>query len=85
MPNQMAGDRAGEMGEDAMPYMNRNSGNTRSATVVAVTTLHVAAAVVLINGLGIDYIKQEVFNLPATNYPSEPPPPVPEPPKAEPS
>ena len=68
-----------------MSYVNRSTGNARSATIAAVAGLHVAAVWALINGLGIDYIKAEVFNLPTTNYPSEPPPPAPEPPKAKPS
>ncbi len=68
-----------------MAYVNRSTGNTRSAALIAVAGLHVAAIWALINGLGIDYIKSEVFNLPTKNYPSQPPPqPKPEPPKARP-
>ena len=68
-----------------MSYINRHSANARGTMIAAVAGLHVAAAWALINGLGVDYIKQEVLNLPTTNYPSEPPPPVPEPPRTEPS
>ena len=69
-----------------MSYVNRSTGNARSATIAAVAGLHVAAVWALINGLGIDYIKTEVFNLPTRSYPSDPPPrPAPEPPKAKPS
>jgi protein TonB len=81
----MAGDRAGGVGDDAMSYVNRSTGNARSATLVAVAGLHLAAIWALIHGLGVDYIKTEVFNLKIKNYPAEPPPqPLPEPPKSKP-
>lgn len=67
-----------------MSYVNHSTGDARGVSVVAVSALHIAAAWVLINGLGIDYIKTEVFNLPTTNYPSERlPQPAPEPPKPD--
>ncbi|MCB2049771.1 MAG: energy transducer TonB [Novosphingobium sp.] len=72
-----------------MSYVNRSTRNARSGTIAAVAALHVGAAIALINGLGMDYVKEQVFNLPTTNYPAQPkidpPPPPPEPEKAEPS
>ena len=67
-----------------MAYITRQSANARSATIAAVAGLHVAAVWALINGLGIEYLKERVFVLPTTNYESESPPPAPEPPRAEP-
>jgi len=68
-----------------MSYINRSTGNARSATILAVAGLHVAAAWAIINGLGIDYIRHEVFNLPSKNYPAPKPQVLPEPPKPKPS
>jgi len=63
-----------------MSYVNRSTGNARSATIVAVSALHLAAVWALINGLGIDYIKEQIVRFEARQYKADPPPPAPEPP-----
>jgi protein TonB len=63
-----------------MAYINRNSGNSRNTTLVVVAVLHLGAAWGLVNGLGADFIKERVLNLPTTNYEDDAPPPRPVPP-----
>ena len=70
-----------------MSYINRNSGQARSGAWIAVAALHGVALYALINGLGIDYVKETIVNLPARNFETPPPPtpePVPQPPRTEP-
>lgn len=58
-----------------MSYTNRNSGQTTGTAWIAVAALHGAALYALINGLGIDYIRETITNLPARNYETPAPPP----------
>lgn len=65
-----------------MAYTERNSSQTKSGAWIAVIALHGAAIYALINGLGIEYIRETIANLPARNYevPTPPSPPdMPEP------
>ena len=64
-----------------MSYINRSSGQAKSGTWIAVAALHGAALYALINGLGIDYVKETIVNLPARNFERPPPPPAEKPPK----
>ncbi len=59
-----------------MSYTNRNSGQTRGTAWMAVAALHGAALYALINGLGTEYMKETIANLPSRNY--EMPSPLPE-------
>lgn len=64
-----------------MSYINRNNGQTKGTAWIAVAAVHGVALYALINGLGIEYIKETIANLPARNYeePVPPPPTMPEP------
>jgi periplasmic protein TonB len=55
-----------------MAYTNLPTSNAKGGTVLAVAALDVAAVYALINGLGIEYVTNAVFNLPTTNYPATP-------------
>lgn len=69
-----------------MAYINRSSGNARGATLAAVAMLHVAGLWAIANGLSFEYVREQILNLPTTNYPAEPPPQTqPEPPRPEPA
>ncbi len=64
-----------------MAFTNTKTSKGRTGIIVAVAALHGVAIYGLITGLGIDYIKETIANLPTREYPSEPPPPEPAPPQ----
>lgn len=57
-----------------MSYTNRNSGQTKGTAWIAVAALHGVALYAIINGLGIEYIRETIANLPARNYETPTPP-----------
>lgn len=57
-----------------MSYIYRNSGQTKGSAWIAVAGLHGIALYALINGFGIEYIRETIANLPARNYETPPPP-----------
>lgn len=58
-----------------MSYTNRSSGQTRSTAWIAVAAVHGVALYAIINGLGYEYIRDKIVNLPTRNYEETVPPP----------
>lgn len=68
-----------------MAYVDRETGNHRAAAIAAVALLHAVAIYAIVAGLGVEYIREKIVELSATNIPIEPPPPPAPQPKVKPS
>jgi len=68
-----------------MAYVDRETGNQRAVTIAAVALLHGVAIYAIVTGLGVEYIREKIVELSATNIPVEPTPPPPPQPQVEPS